>query len=215
MERELRNELVQYGCKMLDAGLITGTWGNLSARSRAVMVITPSGIGYRSLQTDDIPVVDIESGALLLKGKGSPSSELALHQAIYQARPDIKAIIHTHSVYATACAVSRMAILPIVEDLAALTGGTVEVADYAPAGSEQLAKNAVIALGKNNAVLLANHGAVGCGTNLHEAMIACQLIEKTAKIFINAHSLPGEIKCIPSADVERLHDFYVSKYRQR
>lgn len=106
---------------------------------------------------------------------------------IYSAHPDIQAIIHTHSIYATACAVAYQAIQPIVEDLVQLVGGGVAVAEYAICGSDQLAKNAVEALGENNAVLLANHGVVGCGINLHEARIVCEVVEKSAQIFICAN----------------------------
>lgn len=215
MEERLKQELITYGCELLDNGLIIGTWGNLSARIPGTesIVITPSGKGYRTLFAEDIPVLDF-SGRVI-EGELKPSSETAMHLAIYRAREDVQAVIHTHSVYATACAVARQPIPPIVEDLVAFAGGKVAVADYAISGSEALAKNVAAALGQNNAVLLANHGAVCCGSNLHEAKVACLLIEKTAQIFICANQLPGGARILDDGDVAAMHAFYLKHYRQR
>lgn len=214
MHEDIKREIIARGCALLDEGLIVGTWGNLSARIPGAesIAITPSGRGYRTLAAADIPIVSLDGA--VVEGALKPSSELALHLAIYRARPDIGAVIHTHSTYATVCAVARAPIPPIVEDLAQLAGGQVEVADYAICGSETLAQRAVKALGRNFAVLLANHGAVGCGANLHEAAVACALIEKTAKIYVYASQFPGGAKTIDAADVERMHAFYLQNYRQ-
>lgn len=214
MQSEMQREIIARGCALLDEGLIVGTWGNLSARIPGAdrIAITPSGRGYRTLKEADIPIVSLDG--TVVEGALKPSSELALHLAIYRARPDIGAVIHTHSTYATVCAVARAPIPPIVEDLVQLAGGQVEVADYAICGSETLAERAVEALGKNYAVLLANHGAVGCGANLHEAAVACALIEKTAKIFVYANQFPGGAKTIDEADVKSMHAFYLKNYRQ-
>lgn len=214
MQSEMQREIIARGCALLDEGLIVGTWGNLSARIPGTdrIAITPSGRGYRTLKEADIPIVSLDGAAV--EGALKPSSELALHLAIYRARPDIGAVIHTHSTYATVCAVARVPIPPVVEDLVQLAGGQVEVADYAICGSETLAACAVKALGENFAVLLANHGAVGCGANLHEAAVACALIEKTAKIFVYANQFPGGAKTIDEADVRRMHAFYLKNYRQ-
>ena len=209
-----RKSIIEFGCMLLDNGLIVGTWGNLSARVDGTdyIAITPSGRNYRSLESEDIVVVDLEG--TIISGDLKPSSEMALHLAIYKSRPDINAVIHTHSVIASACAVARQAIPPIVEDVVQLVGGTVKVAEYALNGSNQLAQNAVTALGENNAVLLANHGVVGCGTNLNEAKVACELVEKAAQIYIYANQLPGGAKVLADDDVAVMHDYYLKYYRQ-
>ena len=209
-----RKSIIEFGCMLLDNGLIVGTWGNLSARVDGTdyIAITPSGRNYRILESEDIVVVDLEG--TIISGDLKPSSEMALHLAIYTSRPDINAVIHTHSVFASACAVARQAIPPIVEDVVQLVGGTVKVAEYALNGSNQLAQNAVTALGENNAVLLANHGVVGCGTNLNEAKVACELVEKAAQIYIYANQLPGGAKVLADDDVAVMHDYYLKYYRQ-
>ena len=207
-------EILAIGCAMLDKGLVAGTWGNISARIEGTqyIAVTPSGKGYREITADDIVVVDING--IIIEGSYKPSSELPLHLAIYQARPDVQAIIHTHSVFASACAVAHKSIPPIIEDLVQLAGGSVDVATYALPGTDMLAQNVVAALAGKNAVLLANHGVVGCGQSLAEGMMACELVEKAAQIFIYANQIGGA-QVLSNDDVEVMHKFYVEYYRQR
>lgn len=211
---QVKNEILAVGCAMLDKGLVAGTWGNISARipGTPFIAVTPSGRGYRDLLTADIVVVD-EMGRVT-EGGGIPSSELPLHVAIYHARPDVQAIVHTHSVFASACAVAHKSIPPIIEDLVQLVGGGVDVATYALPGTGKLAQHVVEALSFKNAVLMANHGVVGCGQSLTEAMMACELVEKAAQILIYANQIGGA-QVLSDEDVEVMHNFYVKSYRQR
>jgi len=174
---QLKEEIIATGLTLLDKNLVAGSWGNVSSRTACgrLIAITPSGRNYRGLQADDIVIVDYDEH--VVEGTLKPSSELPLHSAIYQARSDVKAIVHTHSIFASACAVARRTIPPIIEDLVQLAGGEIEVAVYALPGTKDLATNAVRALGNKNAVLLANHGVIGCGQSLDEALTACELVE--------------------------------------
>jgi len=88
------------------------------------------------------------------------------------------------------------------------------VAAYALPGTDTLAQNVVIALGEKNAVLMANHGVVGCGQSLAEGMMACQLVEKAAQIFIYANQIGGA-QALSNEDVDVMHKFYIETYRQR
>lgn len=210
----IKAEILAVGCAMLDQGLVTGTWGNISARipGTPLIAITPSGKGYREIIPTDIVVVDVTGR--IIEGAFKPSSELPLHLAIYKARADIQAVVHTHSVFASACAVAQQRIPPIIEDLVQLVGGSVEVADYALPGTDMLAKNIVVALGQKNAVLMANHGVVGCGQSLAEGMMACELVEKAAQIYIYANQIGGA-KVLSNEDVAVMHEFYIEYYRER
>ena len=212
--QSIRNEIVAIGCAMLDKGLVTGTWGNISSRipGTQFVAVTPSGKSYYEITAADVVVV--EQDGTIVEGSVKPSSELPLHLAIYTARPDVQAIIHTHSVFASACAVARKGIPPIIEDLVQLVGGSVDVAAYALPGTDTLAQNIVLALGTKNAVLLANHGVVGCGQSLAEGMMACELVEKAAQIFIYANQIGG-CQVLSDDDSEIMHKFYVENYRQR
>ena len=109
-------------------------------------------------------------------------------------------MIHTHSPYATVLAVAGIGIPPVVEDQVVFLGGEVKVARYAPSGTHELAANAIEALGERNAVLLAGHGAIGVGRSLREAMAVCELLEKTAMVYVCTMAL-GRASPLPNAAV--------------
>ncbi len=175
------------------------------------MLSPRQGDPYNELNPVDTVVVD--TTGKILEGN-RPSSELPLHLAIYEARPDVRAIIHTHSIYATACAVAGEAIPPSLEEMVQAVGGGVEVADYALPGTLELAQNAVAGLGGYlSAVLLSNHGAVACGPSLKEALLVAELVEKAAQIHSIAKQLGG-VRRLCDEDVQLMRRFYVEKYRQ-
>lgn len=213
MTQELCQAVIDYAHQMMDKGLIAGTWGNISVRipNSELIAITPSGRDYRTLAVEDIAIVNLQGE--WVGGRYKPSSELPLHLAVYRAREDVGALIHTHSIYASACAAARVAIPAIIEDVAMMNGGDIEVAGYAANGSADLARNCTDALGDRQAVLLANHGMLGCGSNLKEAMTMCELVEKTAHIYITAKSLGGAVE-LDRDDVLRMRSQYLAHYRQ-
>ena len=214
VSEEIRAKILKTGCALLDKGRGASTWGNISARipHTDLLAITPSGRNYRSLVKDDLVIINKEGKTV--EGHLPPSSELPLHLAVYQARSDIQAIVHTHSVFASSCAVAHKNIPPIIEDLVQLIGGGVDVAEYALPGTSALAGNAVKALGEKNAALLANHGVLGCGGSLTEAMTACELVEKAAQIYIYAAQL-GTVNLLSGKDIDVMHQFYLEHYRVR
>ena len=201
---EEKRQVLEAAQKMLQQGLVVGTCGNVSLRlkpegGRQLLAITPSSRYYDLLTANDIPVVDFE--AQPVEGDLLPSMETRLHIAIYQARRHIKAVIHSHPVFASAISVAGLDIPTIMEDQAALIGGEIKLAKPAPSGSQKLVENTIAALGDRNAVLLANHGAVAVGQTMREAFIICQLVERTAKIYYLALSL-GKVNPLP-AELEK------------
>lgn len=208
----IKNEVCSASQKMLEMGLVAGTWGNVSCRvDDSSMVITPSGMDYLSLHACDM--VPVHLGDLRYEGELKPSVECALHAAIYQSRPDVGAIVHTHSLYACAVSVLGDEVPVILEEMAQLLAGPVSTADYAPAGTDELAANAVHALGQRDAVLLANHGAVAAGRNLKEALLAAQVIEKACRIWLEIQR-SGEAHVLTPDQTSRLRDFYLHHYGQ-
>lgn len=208
-----RKQILQTGLYLLDKGLVTGTWGNISVRiADNVFAVTPSGRNYQTLQPEDVVIVNSVGDSI--EGHLAPSSELPLHLAVYAARPDICGIVHTHSVFASACAVSRRPIPPIIEDLVQSAGGEISVASYALPGTPELAEYAVQALADKFAVLLANHGVVAAGKTLSEALLVAELVEKAAQIFCWANLLGGAVP-LSDEDVAGMHRFYLEHYRQR
>jgi L-fuculose-phosphate aldolase len=186
---EEKKLVIEAARQMLARGLVSGTAGNVSLRlksedSRSILAITPTSRAYDSLVPDDIQVLDFDGRKV--EGTLPPSIEAPLHIVLYRARSDISAIVHTHSVCATAAAVAGLTIPPILDEQVAYLGGEVRLAAYAPSGSPELAENAAAALDDGGAVLLANHGAVAAGRDLPEALHAAELLEKTARIYLLA-----------------------------
>lgn len=214
--QKTRLAIVAAGKQLLQQRLVAGTWGNVSCRvpGTAWIAVTPSGRDYESLRPEEVAVVDLEGRLLQCAAGHKASSELPLHLAIYRRRPDVTAVVHTHSVHASACAVARRCIPPVIEDIVQLAGGEIPLAKYALPGTADLAEAAVAALGKKYAVLLANHGAVCCGTTLAEAMTAAELVEKAAQIYLYAHMLGGAHP-LSEEDVQHMHEFYQTQYRNR
>jgi L-fuculose-phosphate aldolase len=188
---EEKKAILEASREMLDKGLVVGTAGNISMRlppegDRQLLAITPSSRPYDILDIDDIQILDFEGDTV--EGSLKPSMETGLHIGIYRARQDVNAVIHTHSIYASAVSVAGMNIPPILEDQVAFLGGEIKLAAYAAAGSQQLVENVLAVLDDRNAIMLANHGALGTGVSLRDAFTACELIEKTAHVYLLALS---------------------------
>lgn len=199
---------------MIDKGLTIGTGGNVSARcpEGRSFLITPSGIPYHCLNADDIVEVDLETGET--EGKRKPSIELHLHWKAFVARPDVGAVVHVHSPIASALAAARKP-LPVILDVCALSlRGQVEVAEYGMSGSPELAQNTVQALGKNNAVLMANHGSLCVGTDLKSALERCELLEKVSMTYVYSVAIGGPV-VLPAETVTNLQSGIARSYGQK
>jgi L-fuculose-phosphate aldolase len=198
--QEEKQIVLEAAQKMAASGLVVGTSGNISLRlpgKRQLMAITPSSKHYDLLGADDIQIVDFNGQSV--EGNLTPSMETMLHIGIYQARKNINAIIHTHSVYASAAAVAGLEIPTILDDQVAFLGGEIKLAAHAISGTTEQVEGIIAALGDRSGVLMANHGAVGTGRTMRDAFTACELIEKTAKVYLLALST-GKVNCLP-ADV--------------
>lgn len=212
MNKQFRKELINITHKLEAKKLVAGSWGNISVKVDNEVLITPSGLGYENLQPKDLVLLDLEGN--VLKGKHVPSSESKLHTAIYAACPEAEAIIHTHSIYASALAAMHKPVLAIVEDLVQIIGGRVQCAEYALPGTQELADNAVKALQGKKACLLANHGAVAWGKTLAEALMVAEILEKTAQIAIICMQA-GEAVELTQEDSDLMHNFYNEHYGKR
>ena len=207
-----RHQVCAMGRRLLDSGLISGTWGNISTRLDARrMVITPTGEDYTTLQPDDLSEVILADGT---HTGGKPSSEWKLHAAIYAERTDIQAVIHTHSMNASTVAAARRDVPPILDDLAQIIGPGVRCAAYALPSTRKIVRVTLRALRGRNAALLANHGAVCLGRDLEEAFTCCQILEKGCKAFIEAEFLGGA-KPIGRLEAALMHQYYLRKYARR
>ncbi len=165
------------------AGFCPSKSGNVSVRHGERVLITPSGLPYAAMLPDDIVEIDLE-GRRTGGSERKASSEWPFHAAIYKARPDAAAIVHTHSPYATALSCARRDI-PAFHYMIALSGGAdIRCADYATFGTQALADNAVAALEGRRAVLLANHGVITIGQTLEGAQTLAGEVENLARQYL-------------------------------
>jgi L-fuculose-phosphate aldolase len=208
--QEAKKTVLEAAQKMSARGLVVGTSGNISLRlatgaERPLLAITPSSKHYDLLAVDDIQIVDLNGNNV--EGNLRPSMETMLHIGIYRARKNINAIIHTHSVYASAAAVAGREIPPILDDQVAFLGGEIKLARHALSGSPEQVAAVIAALADRSGVLLANHGAVGTGRTMRDAFTAAELIEKTAKIYLLALSA-GKVNRLPPEAIEAAKAIY-------
>jgi L-fuculose-phosphate aldolase len=205
MSWQEEKEQVLAACRrIVAAGLTAGASGNVSRRveganAAPLLAITPSQVPYHRLTADQILIIDFERS--VVEGEGAPSSETLAHLAVYRARADVGAVIHTHSIYASALAVAGMDIPPLIDEQVMILGGTIPVAEYAMSGSQELAEKACAALGEGYAVLLRSHGVLGVGADLEEAASVCESVERLAQIYVLALGL-GQFTTLPEQVIE-------------
>ncbi|MCI0435037.1 MAG: class II aldolase/adducin family protein [Gemmatimonadetes bacterium] len=177
-ERALRESLVATGLALERAGFAVAKSGNVSCRWGDGLLITPSGLPYAATTPDDLVALALDGTP---RGADrTPSSEWRFHTAVYRARPEAQAIVHTHSPKASALSCTRRGI-PAFHYTVALAGGPdIRCAEYATFGTQALADNAVRALEGRRAVLLANHGVIAFGATLDHAFVLAQEVESLA-----------------------------------
>lgn len=197
----LRSEIVAVGQRMSTSGLSPGKSGNLSVRVDGGMLITPTGIAYSEMKGADI--VEVRNDGRVTAGQRVASSEWRIHLAIYKARPDAGAIVHTHSLNATALACLHRGIPAFHYMVAEFGGDRVVCAPYATYGSEDLARFAVKALGSRKACLLANHGAIALGDTVHQAYDRAAAVEALAAQYARARSL-GRPRILSAREMARV-----------
>lgn len=179
VELDARRAVVETAKEMSRTGLSPGRSGNVSCRFADGMLITPTGLAYDQLQTDDIAFV--KSDGLVPPGQRSPSSEWHFHLAAYAARRDRSAVVHAHSLHATVLACAHKPI-PAFHYMVAVAGGKdIPCVPYATFGTEQLARHVGEGLKDRDACLMANHGMVAIGKSLGAALELATEIEVLAE----------------------------------
>jgi len=199
-----KKAVLEAAQQMAQKGLVVGTSGNVSMRisepgGRQLLAITPNNRYYDLLDVDDIGIVDFE--AQCVEGELTTSIETMLHIGVYKARKKVNAVIHCHPVFGGILSVIGAEIPPILDDQITYLGGEIKVAEYSLPGSQELVRNVVPALGPRNAVILANHGTLTVGRDMREAFVNCEMLEKTARIYICALGA-GKINPVPADALE-------------
>lgn len=171
------NEVIDVANEIYNKGLVSGKAGNISVRLGDSVAITPTLKSLSNLNEEDIVLVDMD-GNILTKGK--PSSEVNMHLEIYKKRPDVTAIVHTHSPYATGFAFSNKK-LKRLEGFGAIKTPYISDIEYEKPGTDELAKSASEGIGQEDVLILKNHGVICVSDSLKEAMLLAVFVEETAK----------------------------------
>jgi L-fuculose-phosphate aldolase len=178
-----RQNVIDTALKMNALGINQGASGNVSTRTQDGFLITPSGLDYDRLRPDDI--VKVQNNGQY-DGPLKPSSEWLFHRDIYAAKPDVKAVIHTHSKFATTLACLRRDLPPFHYMIAVCGGKDVRCAPYATFGTQALSDSALNALEGRHACLLANHGMIVTGPDLDKALKIAQELELLCEQYLTA-----------------------------
>lgn len=200
----LRDAVIATARAMNSSGINVNKSGNVSVRCRrgprSGFLLTPTGVPYDRLVADDIAFVDDDGHAV---GRCEPSSEWRFHAAIYRARADLEAVVHTHSPHATALACQGLGI-PAFHYMVAVAGGAdIRCAEYATFGTQALADNVLIALEGRRACLLAHHGVIACGATLESAFALAIEVENLAHTYVVVRGL-GEPRLLPADEMDRV-----------
>ncbi|KMM16701.1 class II aldolase/adducin family protein [Synechococcus sp. GFB01] len=187
-------------------GLNQGTAGNLSLRIPGGLLITPSSLPYEQMGPEDLVAIDPQGRPLADSATTTgraPSSEWRLHADILARRPEIAAVVHCHSVHATALACHGRGIPPFHYMVVQAGGPDIRCAGYATFGSQELSDLAVAALRERRACLLAHHGQVTLGSSLEQALALAVEVETLAQMYLQALQL-GEPPLLSGEEMEEV-----------
>jgi len=182
-ESKLREQLLKTSQKLAELGLNKGASGNASVRCKDGFLVTPSGIGAEEMTPGSM--VKMQFDGSFESGK-TPSTEWRFHRDILVNRPEVNAIIHTHSMFASTLSTLRRD-MPAFHYMIALCGGdSIRCAQYALFGTQQLSDYVVTALQDRKACLLANHGMIAVGASLETALNIAQEVETLCEQYLRA-----------------------------
>ena len=198
---KIKAEIIKYS-KMLNSRKLSALRsGNISARYKDGFFITPSGKKYSSLKNKDIVFVSLKGK--FDKKKGIPSSEWQFHQDIYKNKKEANAIVHTHSINATAVSTHKRGIPPFHYMVAMAGGYDIKCAKYATFGTRDLSKNILKALKDRKACLIANHGQIAFETNLPKAFELAEEVENISLQYITSLKL-GKPKILSKNEMKKV-----------
>lgn len=195
---EQRREVIAIAQRMVDDRLVVGTSGNVSVRGGDLIAVTPSGVDYDRLRPEAIPLVDLDGE--VVDGELKPTSELPMHLAAYRSHA-AGAVVHTHSLHATALSLLRDEV-PAVHYQLADFGGPVRVAEYATFGTEALAESVSAALLDRTGGILRNHGTITIADTLPKAYSRAAQLEWLCQLWLTAAQV-GEPRLLPDGELER------------
>ena len=205
-EWALKKQIVEVGHKLWDKNFVAANDGNITIRlNDKEFLTTPTGISKKSLTVDMIIKVDMKGDPVVHNPNYRPSSEAKMHIEVYKQRPDVKAIVHAHPIFATSFAVAGIDLDKCILPEAVLTVGSVPVTPYALVSTMEIPDAIRPYIKNTDAVLLANHGALTMGTDVVNAYYKMETLEHYAHILFRSMQL-GNVNVISDPEIDRLMD---------
>ena len=213
----LREQVVEVGLEALARGVVHGTAGNMSIRDpeTGLIAISPSGIPYPAMTPADVVVVN-DRGEIV-DGSRKPSSETPLHTMVMHARPDVGAIVHTHSHYATVVSCIRPYLPPILTETCLVAGPRVPVTRYGLTGTPDFGESVLEVLTSDSkAVILKNHGLICFAASFDAALGIAEIVEESAKVYVHALAANGgrEPDLVPEDLIPEMTERFLATYGQ-
>jgi len=204
---DMKEDIVNAGRDLFNKGILENNEGNISLRvsKKDEMLITPTGNNYQKITANQVVHMKF-NGTALSTGK-LPSTEAKMHALIYESRPKVKCIIHTHSTYASMLSIIRKRIPIIMEEQIIYLGGSIEISPYGEAHTDDIGESALAALSYKNGALLANHGVIVCGKSIQNTVKSAELVEKLAKVYWGALQI-GEPYTLDNEPLEKFRDMF-------
>lgn len=198
--QSIKQQIVDTSQLLVQKGYLKATGGNISLRlpDQSGFAITPSNTDYMTMTAEDVCILNFEMETV--EGTLPPSVEAGMHGAIYQLRPDVHAIIHTHQVYTSALTLMDAPIPALFDEQARFLGRSVEIIPYAPSGTGMLRKKVAKHIqNHNNAFMMKNHGALIFGHDVERAVHNVEILEKCALAYLLAFVSERQVSKIPLA----------------
>ncbi len=211
--KELREQVLESCLMMLEFGLAQTAQGNISAldRESGYIAITPSALPYRRMKPEDICIIRADGSPVEARWK--TTSETPLHLIFYRERADVGAVVHTHAPYASVFAVTHEPIPLVLTEAAIILGQGVPVAPYARPATDALARSALEGMAGGCAVLLAQHGLLTVGPDLHLAFEATLNAETMAKVAAQARAMGSPLHEVDPEEARVMHDVILKQYK--
>jgi len=205
---EVREAVLAAAKRMNEAGLVSGTAGNVSGRvDDGTVILTPSSLSYEAMQIDDL--VQLTLDGEVVAGERSPTSEKPVHLSVLAVHPEVAGVVHCHAQHASMFAVTHQPIPAAIDEFVIYVGGDVPVCEYHASGSDGLGPAVAANLGDRSAALMANHGLVTIGKSVDDALSTAITVEHNAQIMWGAKAL-GPIVALPDkarSDFEGVYSF--------
>jgi ribulose-5-phosphate 4-epimerase/fuculose-1-phosphate aldolase len=209
-----RERIVAYAQRMAAERLVQFTAGNVSCRvpdEPNLVAVTPGSLPYDEMGPDDVCIVTVDGE--LVEGDRTPTSELPLHTAIYLRRPDVHAVIHTHSPSASVLAVMNLRLPAILAPLVSAAGGDIETAPYARGATIEMVDRTAAALRDRSSCFLRQHGVLSIGPGLEDAYNAAAVVEHAASVFLAARAI-GPVPELPPEEIARIRQKWLGRWKQ-